>query len=134
MTLARCRSLIALGCLVPAALAAQEPTTVTGTVTGETGPLSTVAVAIPELGFGTVTQENGRYSFVVPAARAQRQTVTLTARRVGYKPATVRITLTGGTITQNFTLEVNPLQLGEIVVTGAGTATGSRSSATSATR
>ena len=36
-------------------------------------------------------------------------------------PKTARITLNPGTITQDFTLEANPLQLGEVVVTGAGT-------------
>src|SRR5205823_626628 len=100
-----------------------EPATITGRVSGESGPLAAVAVSIPELGAGGVTRDDGRYSFTVPAARVQRQSVTLTARRVGYRPQSVRITLSGGTITQDFTLEVNPLQLGEIVVTGAGTTT-----------
>ena len=125
MTLAPCRTLVALGCLLlgPAAVAAQEPATITGRVTGDNGPLGTVAVSIPELGVGSVTRDDGRYSFTVPAARVQRQQVTLSARRVGYRPASVHITLVGGTTTQDFTLEVNPLQLGEIVVTGAGTTT-----------
>jgi TonB-linked SusC/RagA family outer membrane protein len=124
MTLAPCRSLVALGCLLlPAALIAQEPATVTGRVTAEGAPLAAVAVSIPELGVGSVTRDDGRYSFTVPAARVQRQSVSLSARRVGYRPSTVRITLVGGAITQDFALEVNPLQLGEIVVTGAGTAT-----------
>ncbi|AHG90183.1 TonB-dependent receptor plug [Gemmatirosa kalamazoonensis] len=124
MRLAPCRSLAALGCLLlPAALAAQEPATITGTVTGESGPLAAVAVSIPELGAGGVTREDGRYSFTVPAARVQRQSVTLTARRVGYRPKSVRLTLVGGPTTQDFVLDVNPLQLGEVVVTGAGTTT-----------
>src|SRR5205085_10266544 len=115
----RCRSAVALGCLLlPAALTAQAPATITGKVTGDNGPLAAVAVSIPELGAGGVTRDDGQYTFTVPAARVQRQTVTLTARRVGYRPKSVRITLVGGTITQNFVLDVNPLQLGEIVVTG----------------
>src|SRR5713101_1619586 len=45
----------------------------------------------------------------------------MTVRRLGYKPKTVTIQLTQGLITQDFTLATNPLQLGEIVATGAGT-------------
>jgi TonB-linked SusC/RagA family outer membrane protein len=47
--------------------------------------------------------------------------VAITARAIGFKPQTVQVALTEGTIDQNFDLAVNPLQLGEIVVTGAGT-------------
>ena len=41
--------------------------------------------------------------------------------RVGYAPQTVQITLRAGTMTQDFTLFESPLQLGEVIVTGAGT-------------
>ncbi|HEX6632209.1 MAG TPA: SusC/RagA family TonB-linked outer membrane protein, partial [Gemmatimonadaceae bacterium] len=64
-----------------------------------------------------------RYTFTVPAARVSGQTVTVTARLVGYLPASAQITLRGGAITQDFTLSANPLRLGEVVVTGAGTQT-----------
>jgi TonB-dependent SusC/RagA subfamily outer membrane receptor len=62
-------------------------------------------------------------AFTVPAARVQGQSVTIRARLIGYKAATERLTLTGGSLTQNFTLTSNPLRLGEVVITGAGTAT-----------
>jgi TonB-linked SusC/RagA family outer membrane protein len=103
---------------------AQEGATITGRVTGEGGsPQAAVAVVLTELGIGTLTRDDGRYTLVVPAARVNRQPTTLTARRVGYKPRSVRITLAPGAITQDFALESNPLQLGEVVITGAGTAT-----------
>nr|MBA3672238.1 SusC/RagA family TonB-linked outer membrane protein [Gemmatimonadaceae bacterium] len=71
---------------------------------------------------GTQTNEQGRYTFIVPAARANGQTVTLKARAIGYRSSSAQVTLTSGTaINRDFTLPVNPLQLGEIVVTGAGT-------------
>ena len=115
---------LALLAVFPAALAAQEAATITGRVTGEGGtPLTAVTVAITELGVGTQSRDDGRYTLAVPGARVARQSVVLSARRVGYKPRTVRITLSPGATTQDFALESNPLQLGEVVITGAGTAT-----------
>jgi TonB-linked SusC/RagA family outer membrane protein len=82
------------------------------------------AVALVGLGLGAMTTEDGKYSFTVPAARASGQTATLEARRLGFRPSQAQVTLTPGTtITHDFTLTANPLQLGEVVVTGAGTAT-----------
>lgn len=110
--------------LVPALASAQQTSTVTGRATAESGsPLSAVTVTLPELGLGTLTREDGRFAIIIPGARVAGQTVTLSARRVGYKPKIVRVTITPGTVTADFTLEANPLQLGEVVVTGAGTAT-----------
>ena len=47
--------------------------------------------------------------------------MTVTARRIGYTSQSAAITLTAGTISHDFTLTLNPFQLGEVVVTGAGT-------------
>ncbi|MDQ3997565.1 MAG: SusC/RagA family TonB-linked outer membrane protein, partial [Gemmatimonadota bacterium] len=69
------------------------------------------------------TNEAGRYSITVPGARVQGQGVTVTARRVGFRPQNIRVTISAGTVTQDFELAANPLQLGEVVITGAGTAT-----------
>jgi len=110
--------------LVPALVAAQDPATITGHVTGEGATaLAGVTISITELGLGALTHDDGTYSLTVPGARVNGQTVTLTARRVGYKPKSTRVTITAGRITQDFLLEANPLQLGEMVITGAGTAT-----------
>ncbi len=110
--------------LLPALLAAQEPATISGRVTDQGGSaLSAVTVTLSELGVGTLTRDDGHFVIVVPGARVARQSVVISARRVGYKPRTARITIVSGSMTQDFALESNPLQLGEVVVTGAGTAT-----------
>src|SRR3954471_4012034 len=110
--------------VTPPIAAAQTPITITGHVTAEHGAtLSNVTVSLAELGLGAITRDDGSYSLRVPAARVVGQTVTLSARRVGYKPKTARVTLSGGDLVQDFDLESNPLQLGEVVITGAGTAT-----------
>ena len=117
--------LLLLGALAlgtPLTAGAQDPATVIGTVRTAAGvPIAAVSVSISDLGLGAITRDDGRYSFVVPAARAQGQTVQLTARIIGYKLQTAGITLRPGTVTQDFTLEANPLRLGELVITGAGT-------------
>ena len=126
MAFSFCRRTVVLA-LVPflsALAAAQEPATVTGRVTGEGGTfLSGVTISISEWGLGATSRDDGTYTIVVPGARVARQAVTLTARRVGYKPKSARVTIVPGTVTQDFNLEANPLQLGEVVITGAGTAT-----------
>src|SRR5881628_1255238 len=107
---------------LPALLAAQEPVTITGKVTSDAGlRLGQVEVAIPALGLGALSREDGRYAIVVPGARASGQTVTVVARRLGYKSQSAQVTLTAGGVTHDFVLAANPLQLGEVVVTGAGT-------------
>ena len=110
--------------LHPAALSAQEVAVISGTVRSDGGtPLSSATVFLEGLGLGTTTRETGEYSLIVPAARVQGQTVTLSARLIGYRSRTVQITLRSGPITQDFTLSANPMQLGEVVITGAGTTT-----------
>jgi hypothetical protein len=115
---------IGIASLLPVAARAQESATISGHVTGEGGiALSGVAVSIPELGLGGISRDDGSFAIAVPSARVNRQAVTVTARRVGYKPKSARVTVNPGTVTQDFVLEANPLQLGEVVVTGAGTST-----------
>ena len=106
--------------LTPAVAFAQS--VISGKVTAEDrGPLSDVAVTIPELGVGAVTREDGRYSFTVPGARVNGQNVTLTARRIGYRAQSTQFRLNPGNIVQDVSLPANPLQLGEVFITGAGT-------------
>ncbi|HYT69857.1 MAG TPA: SusC/RagA family TonB-linked outer membrane protein [Gemmatimonadales bacterium] len=113
----------ALGTL-PIVLQAQQPVTITGTVTTESGsPVGAVEISIPTMGVGALSRDDGRYAMVVPGARAFGQSVTLTARRLGYKSVSTQITLAGGAVSHDFALLPNPLQLGEVVVTGAGTVT-----------
>lgn len=110
--------------LLPAWAAAQGGTTITGQVTTEAGtPIGSVNVFLEGMGIGGLTGQDGRYSFTVPAARATGQQVTITARLIGYRAQSFKVTLAAGTITQNFSLGANPLRLGEVVVTGEGMST-----------
>jgi len=109
---------------LPVLLAAQEPVTITGKVTSDAGqPLGQVEVAIPAMGLGALSKDDGRYTIVVPGGRVSGQTATMVARRLGYKSQSAQVTLTAGGVTHDFVLAANPLQLGEVVVTGAGTST-----------
>ena len=116
---------LAAAALWPAIAQAQQPATISGRVQTEAGvPLAGVSVSLRGQGLGALTREDGQYQFTVPGARATGQQAILEARRLGFRPDTASVTLTsGGTITQNFTLSSNPLQLGEVVITGAGTVT-----------
>lgn len=106
------------------AIASAQGTTVTGTVKSPEGMgLAGATVSIPELGLGAQTREDGRYTITIPGARVTGPTILINARRVGYRVQAQRLALTGGNVTQDFTLSANPLQLGEIVITGAGTQT-----------
>jgi TonB-linked SusC/RagA family outer membrane protein len=109
--------------LVPRGVAAQEPITLSGRVTSETGvPLGYAEVVVASLGLGAVTRDDGRYAIVIPGARASvGEVIQVTARRLGYKAVTAQVTLAQGIVEHDFTLAFNPLQLGEVVVTGAGT-------------
>jgi TonB-linked SusC/RagA family outer membrane protein len=108
---------------LPPRAIAQEPVTLSGRVTAAGGvPIGDAEVVIPSLGLGATTRDDGRYAIVVPGARAGvGQTISLLARRLGYKPVTAQITLAPGIVEHDFVLAPNPLQLGEIVVTGVGT-------------
>lgn len=114
---------VAAACLLPALAHAQV--TITGQVVAENGTrVGGVSVFLEGMQIGTLTTETGRYSLLVPAARVTGQTARLTARALGYRSQSVSVVLRADApITRDFTLVVNPFQLGEVVVTGAGTAT-----------
>jgi TonB-linked SusC/RagA family outer membrane protein len=108
--------------LLPLCLAAQQPAVITGRVTAEGDrPVANASIAIQQLGLGSNTRDDGTYTILVPAARVTGEQVTLTVRAINYKPQTATVALSAGQISQDFTLAPNPLQLGEVVVTGAGT-------------
>ena len=123
---ARCRLRTAavLLAVLPVSLAAQQPAVITGRVTNSAGtPLSGAQVTVPSLGIGATARGDGSYTILVPAVRIPTGPVTVTARLIGYKLGSAEVTLTGGSATADFALADNPLQLGEVVVTGAGTTT-----------
>src|SRR5688500_15006260 len=114
------RSLLACALtLVPAMTLAQQPATVTGRVTDlQSRPLATVSVSIETLRLGGYTDEDGRYSFQVPAENARGQTVTVMARRLGFSGKTAQVELTTGTHTVDFTLEESPHTLPVVTALG----------------
>ena len=109
----------------PLLLHAQQALTISGRVTSDIGqPLQGASLSLRGMALGAMSREDGRYEFTVPAARASGQTALLEARRLGFRPETTTVRLVSGqNITHNFTLTANPLQLGEVVITGAGTTT-----------
>ncbi len=107
-------------CIATAAHA-QAGGTITGRVLTESGgPLSSASVSIAALGLGTYTNDQGVYSIRVPASTLNGQSATLTARRVGYAPKSIVISLKGTSIQQDFQLAPNANQLTGVVVTALG--------------
>jgi TonB-linked SusC/RagA family outer membrane protein len=107
--------------VVPAITLAQQPTTITGRVTTDAGlPLQGASVTVPALSLGAYSNQDGRYSFTVPATQASGQSVRVTARRIGYQAQAVNLTLSGGTITQDFTLTPTATEISGVVVTALG--------------
>lgn len=109
---------------LPARAQAQEAV-ITGRVINDRGgqPVSGATIAIPELGVGVTTNPAGTYTLTVPAARVRGQSVTLSARFIGFRQQRRTLTLAAGRQMQNFTLETDANRLSEVVVTGVATGT-----------
>jgi TonB-linked SusC/RagA family outer membrane protein len=108
----------------PGALPAQEPAVITGRVTNAAGaPEASVAIRIDALTIGTTTAADGTYRLPIPASRVRAgQQVRVTASRVGLASQSRTVTLNpGASLTQNFQLGADVLQLQTLVATGAGT-------------
>ena len=103
----------------PVVASAQQATTITGRVRSAGAPLQGALVAIPSLGLGGYTDGSGLYTINAPATASGR-TVIMTARRIGYTPDSVQVTLSGGTIERDIELAVAATQLQGVVVTAMG--------------
>lgn len=102
------------------AFAQAQGTTISGQVTGSAGePINGASVSIPALRLGGFTDEAGRYTFTVSAS-VTGTTVTLMARRLGYQPSSAQVAISGGSVTQNFSLSATATQLTGVVVTALG--------------
>jgi iron complex outermembrane receptor protein len=107
--------------LAPAAAAqdAAQTGTVTGQVTDERGAgISGAQVFLVRPAIGTQTGSGGNYRLTgVPAG-----THSVGVRMLGFRPDSASVTVdAGGTVSQDFSLSRDPLQLQEMVVTGTQT-------------
>lgn len=112
-----------LGLALPVALAAQQPATVTGRVVSSAGgALPTASISVQGTDVSTVAGADGRFTLEVPSGRfTSGEEVQLVAEFIGYESVTRTVTLTAGqTLTQDFSLGLDPLRLTEIVATGQG--------------
>jgi TonB-linked SusC/RagA family outer membrane protein len=106
---------------LPSLAAAQQGATISGRVTSDAGePLANTSVFLQGSNIGSLTGEDGRYSFPVAAQNVTGGAATLVARRIGFRQASVQIQLTGGEITQDIVLETMPTQLQAVVTTALG--------------
>ena len=116
---------LALALGLSASVAAAQNVVFSGSVTSTGGqPLAGASVGIPDLGVGSITREDGRYSFTVAEARLRGRPIALVARFIGYKPKRLSLpAVTGSVVTQDFSLERDVLNLEQVVVTGVSEAT-----------
>jgi len=109
--------------LLPLLAFGQQRITIRGLVADDAGnPLQGANVFIHGTQYGAATNLTGMYSFRLPARMVTGQEVEIRARFIGHKTASATITLSSGEIIQNFSLEMDPLLLDAVVVTGYGTA------------
>ena len=98
-----------------------QGTNISGVVTSEDGtPLAYADVLVIGSNYGTSTGDDGAYSLDVPASFSQGQSVTLVVQYIGYKKSEATVTLSSGSLTQNFTLAEDVIGLEEVVVTALG--------------
>ena len=108
----------------PQVARAQGEALLTGKVTSVAGaPVEGAQVFLEKMSLGTQTKADGSYRFAVPAARATGQPGLLTVRLQGFKPKSVTVTLSPGTINTDFALETQAVVLQQLVITGEGTIT-----------
>ncbi len=120
----------ALALLVVGAPAAYAQTEVfAGRVTSAGQPLGGASVGIPEIGAGTITTVDGRYSFTVDVAKYGGRSVNLVVRFIGYKPKRLPIVIAAGRVDKDYDLDKDVLSLDQVVVTGVSDATSQKKTA-----
>jgi TonB-linked SusC/RagA family outer membrane protein len=106
---------------IPAQSQAQSAT-ISGRVTAETGEaIPAATVSVTALNVGGLTDEQGRYSFVIPAARLTGGPITVIVRRIGYGAKSVVVTPRAGTTTTaDFVVSALLNRLEGVVTTALG--------------
>ncbi|MEO7041955.1 MAG: SusC/RagA family TonB-linked outer membrane protein [Gemmatimonadaceae bacterium] len=104
------------------ALSQAQSATISGRVTAETGEaIPAATVSVPTLNVGGITDETGRYSFVIPAARLTGGQVTVVVRRIGYGAKSLVVTpRVGSTSSADFVLAALINRLEGVVTTALG--------------
>src|SRR6185312_7862647 len=79
---------------------------ISGRITAETGePIPAATVVVTALQLGATSDDQGNYTFAIPAQRLGSAPIVVMVRRIGYGSKTVSITPSAGsTTTVNFTL------------------------------
>jgi TonB-dependent SusC/RagA subfamily outer membrane receptor len=100
---------------------ARAPLTIQGRVMdGAQNPVVGAQVAIEGMLIGTMTGEDGSYRLAVPRVAPP---FVLVVRRIGFRPGRATVAETEGTITRDFALSRDVLQLSELVTTATRTET-----------
>jgi TonB-linked SusC/RagA family outer membrane protein len=118
-----------LAMAVGANVATAQSAVFTGKVTTDGRPLGGASVGIPEIGAGTITSADGKYSFTVDLSRYSARSVNLVVRFIGYKPKRLPITLAAGRVEKDYDLERDILNLDQVIVTGVNEATSQKKTA-----
>ena len=133
MNRARVRRLIPIAVLamlmIASGTAVAQSAVFSGKVTSQGAPLGGATVGIPELGVGSVTSTDGRYTFSVDITRARGRSVNVMARYIGFRPKTLPVNLTAGRVDKDFDLEKDVLNLDQVIVTGVSDATSQKKTA-----
>ncbi|MFN2601866.1 MAG: TonB-dependent receptor domain-containing protein [Gemmatimonadaceae bacterium] len=111
------RSLLLSLCFLSSPLVARAQVVIAGRVLdNDSKPLPGAQVLIEGTTVGTIATDNGGYRLAVNSPRSG---MVLLVRALGYKPARQTLTQVTGSINQDFRLVLDPLRLGEVVVTSA---------------
>jgi len=121
MNQSRLASSLLLAVFLVSGLSAQDAV-LTGRITDATSgdPLPGANVVVVNTLYGGATDVEGNYSFSVPATGQEAE---VTARFIGYFSSSANITLSAGTVTQDFALNEDVLEMEAVIVTGLVDAT-----------
>ena len=97
-------------------------TSVQGTVSDQNGdPLAGANVVVSGTSVGAASDAEGSYQINIPSGTVEGQTVTLEVSYIGYKSQSANVDIPqSGSVTQNFSLEVDAIGLQAISVTALG--------------
>lgn len=110
---------LALSFGVASTALAQSTSTISGRVVDQVGtPIADASVAVSVPAVSTRSKPDGRFSLTVPMRNGGP--VVVTARRLGFQPASRTIALRADGVTVDFTLQSQPTQLSGMTVTALG--------------